>query len=156
MKHFPHIDRNITDIPIHPIVPPERIGGIWASDMCDFIYIPYDSETKAPLMSHFLCSKCRRRYSFYSSIGNISTHLRCKHQVHQEELSPLFIKHMIYSFILTNGPPFRLIEDRYLSQLLQSNVSRQQIAHDCDRVAQIIDQKLSVQIQSFFLCCRRF
>ena len=42
-----------------------------------------------------------------------------------------------------------MIEDQYLSQLLQFKVSRQQIANDCDRVAQIIDHKLSAHIQNF-------
>lgn len=149
MKHFPHVDKHVGDIPDHPIFPPERIGGFWVSDISDFIYVPFDSETRTPIMSHFWCDKCSRWYCFHSSLGNIHHHLRCKHQACHTEISPSFIKHAIYSFILTNGLPFRLIEDQYLSQLLQFKVSRQQIANDCDRVAQIIDHKLSAHIQNF-------
>lgn len=149
MKHFQHVNRPFGDTPNHPVISRNRIGGLWASDIAEFIYIAYESENESPIMSHFFCSQCKRWYAFWSSIGNVKCHLQCMHSVEEKHLEPSDILHCLYCFILTNGLPFRLIEDQYLSRLLHTQVSRQQLAKHCDAVAEIVDQKISLQLQAF-------
>ena len=100
-------------------------------------------------MTHFYCTRCNKWFSFGSSIGNIKTHLRCRHDDLWQPIRPDEIVHMIYAFIITNGLSFRIVEDKYLSRLLPIPISRQQVARVCDTAAKLIDQKITTQALSY-------
>lgn len=148
MKHFKSIEE-IDDVPEHPKKEQVIIGGFKKCDFSDHIFVAYEEDTGTPILSHFYCSECKRWLSFCCSIGNIHSHLRCKHNEQINRLSPDEIVHLLSCFILTNGLPFRLIEDKYLSVFLPNPISRQYMAEICDKTAETILQKIAIQAESF-------
>lgn len=119
MKHFKVIDQ-IKDVPDHPKNDHLKIGGIMKCDFSEIIHIVFEEETEEPIMTHFYCSECQRWCSFYSSIGNIHSHLRYKHQEQKNQFSNDEIIHSFICFLLTNDLPFRLIEDPHLANFCQN------------------------------------
>lgn len=78
MKHFANSVQS-PDIPDHPKEDQNKIGGFLSFDICDFILVAHRPESREPIMSHFYCTRCNKWFSFGSSIGNINTHLRFRH-----------------------------------------------------------------------------
>lgn len=110
--------------------------------------IAHDTENR-PLLFHLYCKECNKWLEFLVLIGNIKTHIRCKHQVKHQKLTSIDLAPLMFSFIITNGLSFLLIEDQCLAQLLHSPISRQQVAKVCDVEAAVITEKISLQGSTF-------